>query len=107
MNERRMQRNVGVVVLATMIIGFVLVGLNAPVSTSWLPFGNRNYLVGIKVDKAPGVDLNTPVHKNGIYIGKIKAIEEQADGMLLKAEINSKRPLYKEYEPHIRTTVIG
>ena len=27
--------------------------------------------------------------------------------MLLKAEINSNRPLYAEYEPHIRTTVIG
>ncbi len=27
--------------------------------------------------------------------------------MLIKAEINSNRPLYAEYEPHIRTTVIG
>ena len=63
--------------------------------------------VGIKVDKAPGVDQNTPVRKNGILIGRVKSIEEQADGMLLKAEINSNRPLYAEYEPHIRTTVIG
>jgi phospholipid/cholesterol/gamma-HCH transport system substrate-binding protein len=107
MNERQMQFRVGVVVFATMIIGGLLATLSGPLTTSWLPWGRHSYIVGIKVDKAPGVDQNTPVRKNGILIGRVKAIEEQADGMLLKAEINSNRPLYGEYEPHIRTTVIG
>jgi phospholipid/cholesterol/gamma-HCH transport system substrate-binding protein len=107
MNERQMQFRVGVVVFATMIIGGLLATLSGPLTTSWLPWGRRSYTVGIKVDKAPGVDQNTPVRKNGILIGRVKSIEEQADGMLLKAEINSNRPLYAEYEPHIRTTVIG
>lgn len=106
MNERQMQFRVGVVVFATLIIGGVLASLNAPLPTSLLPW-RKMYIVGIKVDNAPGVDQNTPVHKNGIYIGKIKSVEEQPDGLLLKAEINSNRPLYAEYEPHIRTTVIG
>ena len=107
MNERQMQFRVGVVVFATMIIGGLLATLSGPLTTSWLPWGRRSYIVGIKVDKAPGVDQNTPVRKNGILIGRVKSIEEQADGMLLKAEINSNRPLYADYEPHIRTTVIG
>lgn len=107
MNERQMQFRVGVVVFATMIIGGLLATLSGPLTTSWLPWGRRSYIVGIKVDKAPGVDQNTPVRKNGILIGRVKSIEEQADGMLLMAEINSNRPLYAEYEPHIRTTVIG
>src|SRR6266576_6361262 len=107
MNERQMQFRVGVVVFATLIIGGLLATLSGPVTTSWLPWGRRTYEVGIKVDKAPGVDQNTPVRKNGILIGRVKSIEEQPDGMLLKAEINSNRPLYAEYEPHIRTTVIG
>lgn len=107
MNERQMQFRVGVVVFATMVIGVLLATLSGPLTTSWLPWGRRTYAVGIKVDKAPGVDQNTPVRKNGILIGRVKSIEEQADGMLLKAEINSNRPLYAEYEPHIRTTVIG
>ena len=102
-----MQFRVGVVVFATIIIGGLLATLSGPLTTSWLPWGRRSYVVGIKVDKAPGVDQNTPVRKNGILIGRVKSIEEQADGMLLKAEINSNRPLYAEYEPHIRTTVIG
>jgi phospholipid/cholesterol/gamma-HCH transport system substrate-binding protein len=107
MNERQMQFRVGVVVLATIIIGGLLATLSGPLTTSWLPWGRRSYIVGIKVDKAPGVDQNTPVRKNGILIGRVKSIEEQPDGMLLKAEINANRPLYAEYEPHIRTTVIG
>ena len=107
MNERQMQFRVGVVVFATMIIGGLLATLSGPLTTSWLPWGRRSYTVGIKVDKAPGVDQNTPVRKNGILIGRVKSIEELPDGMLLKAEINSNRPLYAEYEPHIRTTVIG
>src|SRR4051794_9294558 len=107
MNERQMQFRVGVVVFATMIIGGLLATLSGPLTTSWLPWGRRSYIVGIKVDKAPGVDQNTPVRKNGILIGRVREIEEQPDGMLLKAEINSNRPLYAEYEPHIRTTVIG
>ena len=107
MNERQMQFRVGVVVFATMIIGGLLATLSGPLTTSWLPWGPSNTSVGIKVDKAPGVDQNTPVRKNGILIGRVKSIEEQAGGMLLKAEINSNRPLYADYEPHIRTTVIG
>src|SRR6185369_6584649 len=107
MNERQMQFRVGVVVLATIIIGGLLATLSGPLTTSWLPWGRRSYIVGIKVDQAPGVDQNTPVRKNGILIGRVKSIEEQPDGMLLKAEINANRPLYAEYEPHIRTTVIG
>jgi phospholipid/cholesterol/gamma-HCH transport system substrate-binding protein len=107
MNERQMQFRVGVVVLATMIIGGLLATLSGPIRTSVLPWARRTYTVGIKVDKAPGVDQNTPVRKNGILIGRVKSIEEQPDGMLLIAEINSNRPLFAEYDPHIRTTVIG
>src|SRR4051794_7748031 len=107
MNERQMQFRVGVIVFATMIIGGVLATLNGPLLTGWLPWGRSTYEVGIKVDKAPGVDQNTPVRKNGILIGRVKSIEEQLDGILIRTEINSTRPLYAEYEPHIRSTVIG
>src|SRR5947207_4257207 len=107
MNERQMQFRVGVVVFATMIIGGVLATLNGPLLTGWLPWGRSTYEVGIKVDKAPGVDQNTPVRKNGILIGRVKSIEEQLDGILIRTEINSNRPLYAEYQPHIRSTVIG
>jgi phospholipid/cholesterol/gamma-HCH transport system substrate-binding protein len=107
MNERQMQFRVGVVVFATMIIGGLLASLNGPLPTGWLPWGHSKYQIGIAVPQAPGVDTNTPVRKNGILIGRVKAIEDKDAGVLLKAEIDGNRPLYADYEPHIRTTVLG
>jgi ABC-type transporter Mla subunit MlaD len=107
MNERQMQFRVGVVVFATMIIGGLLASLNGPLPTGWLPWGHSQYQVGILVPQAPGVDSNTPVRKNGILIGRVKSIEDKDGGVLLKAEIDGNRPLYADYEPHIRTTVLG
>lgn len=102
-----MQFRVGVVVFATMIVGGLLASLNGPLPTGWLPWGHPKYKIGIEVRQAPGVDTNTPVQKNGILIGRIKSIEDKDNGVLLKAEIDGNRPLYANYEPHIRTTVLG
>jgi phospholipid/cholesterol/gamma-HCH transport system substrate-binding protein len=107
MNERQMQFRVGLVVFATMIVGFVLAGLNGPMSFGWLPWGHSKYQIGIQVNEAPGVDTNTPVRKNGILIGRVKSIEDKGAGVLLHAEIDGNRPLYADFEPHIRTTVLG
>jgi phospholipid/cholesterol/gamma-HCH transport system substrate-binding protein len=107
MNERQMQFRVGVVVFATMIIGGLLASLSGPLPTGWLPWGHAKYQVGIAVPEAPGVDTNTPVHKNGILIGRVKSIEDKDGGVLLKAEIDGNRLLYSDFEPHVRTTVLG
>ena len=107
MNERQMQFRVGVVVFATMIIGGLLASLNGPLPTGWLPWGHTRYQIGIAVPEAPGVDTNTPVRKNGILIGRVKAIEDKQGGVLLRAEIDGNRPLFTDFEPHVRTTVLG
>lgn len=107
MNERQMQFRVGVVVFATMIVGGLLASLNGPLPTGWLPWGRGKYQIGIAVPQAPGIDTNTPVRKNGVLIGRVKSIEDQEGGVLLKAEIDGNRPLFPNYEPHIRTSVLG
>ena len=107
MNERQMQFRVGVVVFATMIIGGLLATLNGPLPTGWLPWGRAKYQIGIEVPEAPGVDPNTPVRKNGILIGRVKSIEDKDGGVLFKAEIDGNRPLFADFEPHIRTSVLG
>lgn len=107
MNERQMQFRVGVVVFATMIVGGLLASLNGPLPTGWLPWGRGKYQIAIAVPQAPGIDTNTPVRKNGVLIGRVKSIEDQEGGVLLKAEIDGNRPLFPNYEPHIRTTVLG
>ena len=73
MSDRGQPFRVGVVVLATMLIGALLVALNANVS---LPFGQGQKTVQIQLPSAPGVDENTPVRKNGVLIGRVT----KADG---------------------------
>jgi phospholipid/cholesterol/gamma-HCH transport system substrate-binding protein len=107
MNERQMQFRVGVVVFATMIIGGLLATLNEPFLSGWLPWGVSKYEVGIELPRAPGVAPNTPVRKNGILIGRVSDIQDQTEGVLLKAEIDGNRSLFAQHQPHVRTTVLG
>ncbi len=107
MNERRMQFGVGVLVFATMIIGGLLATVNEPMPAGWLPWGRARYGVGIQLREAPGVGPNTPIRKNGILIGRVKAIEDLQDGIVVRANIDGDRPLFPEYQPHVRTSVLG
>jgi phospholipid/cholesterol/gamma-HCH transport system substrate-binding protein len=101
-----MQFRVGVVVFATMIVGGLLAMLNGPVPTDWLP-GQETYRIGIELPEAPGVGPNTPVHKNGILIGRVESIEDLDDGVRLHARIDGDRRLLTNHVPHVRTSVLG
>ena len=76
MEERIIQFRVGIVVIASVIIGVILV----------LYFGEGfkpKYSLFLKTDMAPGVSKGTPVMKNGIRIGRVSGVETQEDGVLL------------------------
>jgi phospholipid/cholesterol/gamma-HCH transport system substrate-binding protein len=103
MNERQMQFRVGVVVLAAMIVGGLMAGYNG-INLSWL---GRGYQVSIEVPEAPGVDAKTPVRKNGIRIGRVKSIEDNGAGVLILVDIDGNHRLYADYQPHVRTSVLG
>ena len=107
MNERQMQFRVGVVVFATMIVGGLLATLYDPLPTGWLPWGQSTYRIGIEVPQAPGVGPNSPVRKNGILIGRVNAIEDKGDGVVLHTDVETDRPLLTNQVPHIRTSVLG
>jgi ABC-type transporter Mla subunit MlaD len=106
MNPRQMQFRVGLVVLATMIVGGLMTAFNASSSLDWLPW-RPSYTIGIEVPQAPGVDRKTPVRKNGIRIGRVKSIEDKGSGVLVTVDVDNNRPLYAEYEPHVRTSPLG
>jgi len=101
-----MQFRVGVVVFATMIVGGLLAMLNGPVPTDWLP-GQDTYRIAIELPEAPGVGPNTPVHKNGILIGRVESIEDLDDGVRLQTKIDGDRRLLTNHVPHVRTSVLG
>jgi len=107
MNERRKQFRVGVVVFATVIVGGLLATLYDPLPTGWLPWGRSTYRIGIQLPQAPGIGPNSPVRKNGILIGRVHAIEDQGDGVILHTDVETDRPLLTNQIPHIRTSVLG
>jgi phospholipid/cholesterol/gamma-HCH transport system substrate-binding protein len=107
MNDRVMQFRVGVVVLATMIIGALLMTLNSPLPTGWLPWGAGTYEVAIELQEAPGIGPNTPVRKNGLLIGRVGSVEDLNDRVVVRADIDDDRQLYPQYTPVVRTSVLG
>ncbi|MEC8305859.1 MAG: mammalian cell entry protein, partial [Planctomycetota bacterium] len=76
MEERIIQFRVGVVVVASVCIGIILV---LYFGEGWKP----KYTLYLKTRMAPGVSKNTPVKKNGILIGRVWNVETAEDGVLL------------------------
>jgi phospholipid/cholesterol/gamma-HCH transport system substrate-binding protein len=107
MNDRVKQFRVGVVVLATGIIGAILVTLNGPTSTEWIPGLDKHYQVTIELREAPGIGPNTPIRKNGILIGRVAEVEDRQDHVAVKANIDDGRLLYQDYGVQVRTTLLG
>ena len=107
MNDRTKQFRVGVVVLATSIIGAILVTLNGPATNEWVPGLTKRYQVTIELPEAPGIGPNTPVRKNGLLIGRVAAIDDLQDHVAVKADIDAGRLLYPNYTVQVRSTLLG
>jgi len=87
MEERIIQFRVGIVVVASVCIGIILV----------LYFGEgfkAKYSLFLKTNMAPGVSKGTPIMKNGIRIGRVSGIETQEDGVLLTLQIDQGENVY-------------
>jgi len=94
-------------VLATSIIGAILVTLNGPTSTEWVPGLSKHYQVTIELQQAPGIGPNTPVRKNGLLIGRVAAVDDLQDHVAVKANIDAGRLLYANYHVQVRSTILG
>ncbi|WP_442484330.1 MlaD family protein [Aeoliella sp. SH292] len=85
MDERRMQRLVGMVVLFTITFLGVLLIANNPTSSPW---GSRGYEIFLDVPSAPGIAVNTPVRKDGVLVGRVAGLEWTDDGVRLRIRID-------------------
>lgn len=85
MDERRMQRRVGWVVLFTIVFLGILLVINNPASS---PFRGGGYEVYIDLDRAPGVAVNTPVRKDGVLIGRVSELKWTETGVRLTVRID-------------------
>ena len=82
MEDRRLQFNIGLFVVAAMVILGILIFLNSE--------GFRSqYTIFVKPQTAPGVTKNTPIRKNGILIGRVGRVKTEDDHVLLSLKIDA------------------
>lgn len=105
MNERNMNFRVGVMVVATFVLGAILITAFSDFGT----IGRSTYTLYIKFDEAPGVAEGTPVRKSGILIGRVSDTEfnEAGDGVIVAANIQSGIKLRGNEQARIREGLLG
>ena len=105
MDDRIMQFRVGVVVLAvSLIAGFLT-----------LLFGHfpsltrKSYTIYVRFAQSPGVEVETPVRKSGVLIGRVTkvALNDQSRDVLITTEIYSDYSIYHDEVVRIHNTLLG
>ncbi|MGI9457632.1 MAG: MlaD family protein, partial [Aeoliella sp.] len=85
MDERRMQRRVGWVVLFTLTFLGIMLVINNPAAS---PFRSGGYEINLDLPNAPGVAVNTPVRKDGVLVGRVSDLDWTDEGVRLKVRID-------------------
>lgn len=99
MEESGYRFGVGVLVMASAIIGVLLIAFFGAVPQLWV---ERNR-VSFNFAKAPKVTVDTPVRKNGVHIGRVSNITllPGNNGVLIQMELDRKVELRKSEVPRI------
>ncbi|MCY2985257.1 MAG: MlaD family protein [Planctomycetota bacterium] len=99
MEESGYRFGVGVLVMASAIIGVLLIAFFGAVPTLWV---DRNR-VSFNFPTAPRVAVDTPVRKNGVLIGRVSSIALQPGdkGVIVRMELDRKVELRKGEVPKI------
>jgi phospholipid/cholesterol/gamma-HCH transport system substrate-binding protein len=105
MNERQLQFRVGLLVVTAGIVAGGLVFRFGEMRWLW----EKHYHLWVHFDRASGVERGTPVRKNGILIGSVRAVsfDESRGGVNLYLEIRDKFPLRKDSRPVLTRSLLG
>jgi len=101
MEESGYRFGVGVLVMASAIIGVLLIAFFGAVPTLWV---DRNQ-VSVNFKSAPRVAVDTDVRKNGVRIGRVAGITllPRNEGVVIRMELDRKVELTKGEVPRIVT----
>jgi phospholipid/cholesterol/gamma-HCH transport system substrate-binding protein len=87
MDESKLRFGVGVLVIAAIGIGIILVFLFGAFPTVL----NRDYMLFVDFPSAEGVHVNTPVYRDGVKVGRVSDIKLIADNGKRQANDNGVR----------------
>ncbi len=102
MDDNGYRFGVGVLVLASAIIGVLLIAFFGAVPKFWV----ERYRFTVNFPSAPNVGVDTPVRKNGVLIGRVAKVElrqQRGGGVDLMLEIDSSYKLSVGEVPRIKT----
>jgi phospholipid/cholesterol/gamma-HCH transport system substrate-binding protein len=105
MDERVIRFRVGVVVVAAVIITIILVMLFG----AWPTVLQSQYELHVKFPEAPGINVDTPVRKSGVLIGRVSKVRLLDEGgVVVSAKIYDKYTLRKNETCRVGTaSLIG
>jgi phospholipid/cholesterol/gamma-HCH transport system substrate-binding protein len=105
MDDRTVKFRVGVVMIATPLIGAILFALFGGFPT----LGQGAYPLYVQFKDAPGVSEGTPVRKSGILIGRVSATEfaQKRDGVIVTLKIQDKVQLHRNEICRIKGGFLG
>jgi phospholipid/cholesterol/gamma-HCH transport system substrate-binding protein len=105
MTERQLQFRVGLLVVTAGIVAAGLVFRFGELRWLW----EKNYAIGVHFERAPGVERGTPVRKNGILIGSVRAVsfDEARGGVNVLVEIRERFPLRKDSQAMLTRSLLG
>ena len=91
MDDKAYRFGVGVLVLASAVIGIILIFFFGAIPN----FLIEHYTVTINFAAAPGVEIDTPVRKSGVRIGRVVGVKLQdgEDGVNLTLELEKRYPI--------------
>lgn len=102
MDENGYRFGVGVLVLASAIVGVLLIAFFGAVPKFWV----EKYRFTVNFPSAPNVSIDTPVRKNGVLIGRVAKIDlrkQRNGGVDLLLEVDREFELLAGETPRIRT----
>lgn len=101
MDDNKLKFGVGVLVVAAMGIAIILTFLFGAFPTVF----NREYTLFVRFPSAEGVDIDSPVFRDGVRVGRVANIKLMdgidEDGVLMTLSMDSKKPLTHRYYPRI------
>ena len=105
MSERQLQFRVGLLVVAAGVVAAGLVFRFGEMRWLW----EKSYTLGVHFDRAPGVERGTPVRKNGILIGSVRAVsfDESRGGVNVLVEIRERFAIRKDSHPMLTRSLLG
>jgi len=105
MNDRKLQFRVGLLVVTAGIVAAGLVFRFGELSWLW----EKRYSLQVHFDRAPGVERGTPVRKNGILIGSVRAVtfDDAKGGVNVIVEVRTRFQLRKDSRPMLTRSLLG